>query len=148
MIDNRFSMDIEPSWQGFRSCVLRTRTPDRVYFAEGRLDPDAPVTDHVPELTESGFGTATVRQVMDMTTGIRFDENYDNPDADIWVYSASGSAEANTIVWAPGPHPRSNNVFGAPGTSPSARRVYSSPPGPARGRVPYTSRNNAKERSV
>ena len=62
-----------------------------ILVAEGRLDPRAPVTDYVPELGDTGFGTATVRQVMDMTTSLVFDENYDNPNADIWAYSAAGS---------------------------------------------------------
>lgn len=65
-----------------------------ILIAEDRLDETEPVTNYVPELSGSGFETATVRQVMDMTTGIKFDENYDNPDADIWVYSASGTAAA------------------------------------------------------
>jgi CubicO group peptidase (beta-lactamase class C family) len=65
-----------------------------ILIAEDRLDENAPVTNYVPELAGSGFETATVRQVMDMTTGIAFDENYDNPNADIWVYSASGSSAA------------------------------------------------------
>ena len=62
-----------------------------ILVAEGRLDDRASVTDYVPELADTGFGTATVRQVMDMTTSIVFDENYDDPDADIWAYSAAGS---------------------------------------------------------
>ena len=62
-----------------------------ILIAEGRLDDDAPVTDYLPELASTAFGTATVRQVMDMTTSIVFDENYDDPNADIWVYSAAGS---------------------------------------------------------
>jgi len=65
-----------------------------ILIAEGRLDETAPVSSYIPELTGSGFETATVRQVMDMTTGIKFDENYDNPDADIWAYSASGTSAA------------------------------------------------------
>ncbi len=62
-----------------------------ILIAEGRLDDVAPVTEYLPELAGTGFGTATVRQVMDMTTSIVFDENYDDPNADIWVYSAAGS---------------------------------------------------------
>ncbi|MBK6706591.1 MAG: serine hydrolase [Sphingomonadales bacterium] len=58
--------------------------------AEGRLDPDAPVTRYVPELAQSGFGDATVRQVMDMTTGIAFDETYTNPNADIFRHALAG----------------------------------------------------------
>jgi CubicO group peptidase (beta-lactamase class C family) len=60
--------------------------------AEGKLDPDRLVTAYVPELAGSGFGSATVRQVMDMTTGIAFDENYTNPTADIARYAVAGRA--------------------------------------------------------
>jgi CubicO group peptidase (beta-lactamase class C family) len=62
-----------------------------ILIAEGRLDDTALASDYVPELIGTGFEGATVRQVMDMTTGIRFDENYDDPGADIWIYAAAGS---------------------------------------------------------
>ena len=58
--------------------------------AEGKLDPDKRVTHYVPELAKSGFGDATVREVMDMTTGIAFDETYTNPDADIFRHARAG----------------------------------------------------------
>ncbi|KFX26810.1 6-aminohexanoate hydrolase [Ralstonia solanacearum] len=59
--------------------------------ADGKLDPAAPVTRYVPELNDSAYGDATVRQVMDMTVGVRYSENYADPDADVWVYArASG----------------------------------------------------------
>ena len=57
--------------------------------AEGRLDPAAPVSVYVPELAHSGFGNATVRQVMDMTTAIDFSEEYTNPRSGIGAYSAA-----------------------------------------------------------
>ena len=57
---------------------------------EGRLDPAAPVTKYVPELKDSAYGDATVRQVMDMTIGVRYSENYADPKAEIWDYSRAG----------------------------------------------------------
>ena len=60
--------------------------------AEGQLDPDKLVTDYVPELADSGFAGATVRHVMDMTTGIAFDETYTNADADIIRHARAGRA--------------------------------------------------------
>lgn len=61
--------------------------------AEGRLDPQAPVTTYVPELAPSGFGDATVQQVMDMTTAIAFNEVYTDPNSDIWdLRRATGGA--------------------------------------------------------
>ena len=59
--------------------------------AEGQLDADAPVTRLIPELADSAFGNATVRQVMDMTTALDFSEDYADPDADIWAYSRAAS---------------------------------------------------------
>jgi len=59
--------------------------------AEGKLDPDAPVSRYLPELQHSGFGDATVRQVLDMTTGIKYSEAYADPDADVWRFARSAS---------------------------------------------------------
>jgi len=51
---------------------------------DGRLDADAPVVEYIPELTKSsGFAEATVRQVLDMTTSIVFNEDYDDPQAEV-----------------------------------------------------------------
>jgi hypothetical protein len=44
--------------------------------AEGRLETAAPVSRYLPELAASGFGDATVGQVLDMTTALDFSENY------------------------------------------------------------------------
>jgi CubicO group peptidase (beta-lactamase class C family) len=57
--------------------------------AEGALEPDAPVKKYIPELAGSGFGDATVMQVLDMTTAIDFDENYtgESPTMDRYRYA-------------------------------------------------------------
>ena len=62
-----------------------------ILVAEGKLDDGALVSSIVPELGGSAFGKATVRQVMDMTTGLAYSEDYSDPDADIWIYSAAAS---------------------------------------------------------
>ena len=62
-----------------------------ILVAEGKLDESALVSSIIPELEKSAFGNATVRQVMDMTTGLSYSEDYSNPDADIWKYSAAAS---------------------------------------------------------
>jgi CubicO group peptidase (beta-lactamase class C family) len=59
--------------------------------AEGALDENAKVATVVPELAKSAFGDATIRQVLDMTTGLRYSEDYSDPDADVWTYSAAGN---------------------------------------------------------
>ena len=45
----------------------------------------------MPELAGSAFGDATVRQVLEMTTGLAYSEDYKDPNADVWVYSAAGN---------------------------------------------------------
>jgi len=62
-----------------------------ILVIEGRLDDTAKVSSIVPELADSAFGSATVRQVMDMTTALDYSEDYADPEADIWVYSAAAS---------------------------------------------------------
>ena len=57
---------------------------------EGRLDPAAPVTKYVPELKDSAFGDATVRQVMDMTTALDYSETYADPKAQVWDFARAG----------------------------------------------------------
>nr|WP_242490149.1 serine hydrolase [Noviherbaspirillum cavernae] len=58
--------------------------------AEGALDPSALVSKYVPELKDSAYGDATVRQVMDMTIGVRYSENYADPKAEVWDYGRAG----------------------------------------------------------
>jgi len=62
-----------------------------ILVVEGRLDDTAGVASLVPELRGSAFGSATVRQVMDMTTALDYSEDYADPTADIWVYSKAAS---------------------------------------------------------
>ena len=62
-----------------------------ILVAEGRLDDTANVSSIVPELASSAFGSATVRQVMNMTTALDYSEDYADPEADIWIYSAAAS---------------------------------------------------------
>jgi hypothetical protein len=56
-------------------------------IAEGRLDPASLVGDLRPELATSGFGDATVRQVLDMTTALDFSEEYTDPSSGIGAMS-------------------------------------------------------------
>jgi CubicO group peptidase (beta-lactamase class C family) len=57
-----------------------------ILVGRGWLSPDDLVTEHVPELAGSSFDGCTVRHLLDMRAGTRFDEDYDNPDADVRLY--------------------------------------------------------------
>lgn len=47
------------------------------------LDLSAPITVYLPELVDTGWKGATLQQVLDMTTGVGFTENYTDPYSDI-----------------------------------------------------------------
>lgn len=55
----------------------------------GQLDTAALITDFVPEVKDSAFAGATVRNALDMRVGIRFDEDYHANDGAIIAYRKS-----------------------------------------------------------
>ena len=65
-------------------------TVAEILIADGVLDDTKRVSEYVPELESSAFGSATVRQVMDMTAALDYNENYADPESDIWQYAAAG----------------------------------------------------------
>lgn len=48
--------------------------------ADGLIDPNAPVTDLLPEAAGSAYGDCTIRDVLDMRVSLAFDEAYLNTD--------------------------------------------------------------------
>ncbi|UTD28637.1 serine hydrolase [Bradyrhizobium sp. WD16] len=52
----------------------------------GLIDPDRPVAETLPELKSSAYATCTVRHLLDMTVGISFTEDYEDPDGDVIRY--------------------------------------------------------------
>jgi CubicO group peptidase (beta-lactamase class C family) len=57
---------------------------------EGVLDEHAPIPQYLPELGAGGYGDATVRQLLDMTTGIDYVEDYTAEDSSIWSLTRAG----------------------------------------------------------
>jgi CubicO group peptidase (beta-lactamase class C family) len=62
---------------------------------EGKIDVDALVTKYVPEIADSGFGDATVRNLLDMAASYQFEEDY-TPGPDVIAYRHS-------VGWYPAP---------------------------------------------
>ena len=60
----------------------------------GLLDPDAQITRYVPEVAGSGYAGATVRNLLDMRTGVAFRETYTDLEAEVRVMERS-------IGWRP-----------------------------------------------
>jgi len=58
--------------------------------AEGTLDEKRTVASYLPELQQSGIGDATIRQLLDMTTGLDYTEDYNDPKSPVWVLCRAG----------------------------------------------------------
>jgi CubicO group peptidase (beta-lactamase class C family) len=43
---------------------------------------DEPITNYIPELTKNGFNKVTIKHLLQMTSGIKFNESYVNPFGD------------------------------------------------------------------
>jgi CubicO group peptidase (beta-lactamase class C family) len=68
-----------------------TGTLAGVLASRGLLAPERQATEYVPELKDTSFAGATVRQILDMSTGTKFSEEYDDPESDVCRYeSAAG----------------------------------------------------------
>lgn len=63
-----------------------TATLAGILVGRGDLDPDALVVDLIPEAADSGWAGATVRHVLDMRAGIRWNEVYDEREGDVASY--------------------------------------------------------------
>lgn len=62
---------------------------------EGVFDPEAPVTQYIPEAKGSAYGDASVRNVLDMTVSLDFEEAYLDPESAFARYRRS-------TLWNPG----------------------------------------------
>ncbi len=65
-------------------------TVGAILVAEGKLDPNAKVAQYVPELKDSAFDDATIRQVLDVRTGLQYSEACADPKGEIWDQVRAG----------------------------------------------------------
>ena len=60
-----------------------TATVAGILIGQGHLDPAKPITTYLPELEKTAWNGATLQQVLDMTTGVKYEEAYTDPTSDI-----------------------------------------------------------------
>jgi CubicO group peptidase (beta-lactamase class C family) len=75
-----------------------------VLVGKGLLDVNAPVTHYIPELNDTAYRGALLQHVLDMASGVTFDETYTDPHSDVGQLDVSSG-------WKPVP----------PGADPSLR---------------------------
>ncbi len=61
---------------------------------EGVVDETKQVPHYLPELADTAYGDATLRQVMDMQIGVAYSEVYSDPKAQIWDHARAGGIRA------------------------------------------------------
>jgi CubicO group peptidase (beta-lactamase class C family) len=60
-----------------------TGTVFGILAGRGVVRPERPVTNYLPELQRTAWKGATLQQVLDMTTGVRYSEEYTDPHSDV-----------------------------------------------------------------
>lgn len=54
-----------------------------ILINKGAIDRDVPLASVIPELRNSGYADANLHQVLDMRSGVKFNEDYTDPDSDV-----------------------------------------------------------------
>lgn len=74
----------EQRWTSFSVAKSLTSTLAGAAVKDGNIRSlDDPVTRYVPELAGSGYDGVTVRQVLTMSSGVRWNEDYTDPKSDV-----------------------------------------------------------------
>ncbi len=61
---------------------------------EGVLTDTRLVSHYLPEMADTAYGDATLRQVLDMQIGVDYSEEYADPQAEVWAYARAGGLRA------------------------------------------------------
>ncbi len=64
---------------------------------EGVLLEDKTVAYYLPEMAATAYADATLRQVLDMQVGVKYSEDYADPQAEIWSFARAGGLRARTL---------------------------------------------------
>lgn len=93
VVYERYMGELEPDGEHAVMSVSKTfaGTLGAMLVEEGTLDENKTAAEYVPELKNSAFGDATVRQILDMTTSLSYSEDYANPKAEVWEFSSAGN---------------------------------------------------------
>lgn len=93
IIYERYFGSLQPEGQHAAMSMTKSfvGTLAEILAVEKKLDPEKLVISYVPELSQSGFKSATVRDLMNMTTGIRFSEDYSDQKAEVWQHAKAGN---------------------------------------------------------
>jgi CubicO group peptidase (beta-lactamase class C family) len=88
----------EDRWTSFSVAKSVTSTLVGAAIQDGKIKSlESNVADYIPELKGSGYDGVTVRQLLMMSSGVKWDEDYFNPKSDV--------AQAGAAILEPGVNP-------------------------------------------
>jgi CubicO group peptidase (beta-lactamase class C family) len=90
----RYGMDRKPQdrWTSFSVAKSLTSTLVGAAIQDGKIKgPDDKVTAYVPELKGSAYDGVTVRQLLMMSSGVKWNEDYTDPKSDVAQAGFTGS---------------------------------------------------------
>jgi len=88
----------EDRWTSFSVAKSVTSTLVGAAIQDGKIKSlNAPVTDYIPELKGSGYDGVTVRQLLMMSSGVKWNEDYTDPKSDV--------AQSTMLPLEPGKNP-------------------------------------------
>jgi CubicO group peptidase (beta-lactamase class C family) len=96
----RYGMGRKPEdrWTSFSVAKSVTSTLVGAAIQDGKIKSlNSPVTDYIPELKGSGYDGVTVRQLLMMSSGVKWNEDYTDPKSDV--------AQSATLPVEPGKNP-------------------------------------------
>lgn len=80
----RNNTDNNTHWISFSVTKSMTSTLVGAAIADGYIKSiEEPITRYIPELIGSGYDGVSIEQVLTMTSGIKWNENYTDPEADV-----------------------------------------------------------------
>jgi CubicO group peptidase (beta-lactamase class C family) len=85
ILEEHYYDEMTPSTQHLLMSVSKSLVASvaGALVGKGALDVDRHITHYVPALAQSGYAGATVRNILDMRSGVRFSENYLDPLAEV-----------------------------------------------------------------
>ena len=104
-------------WTSFSVAKSVTSTLVGAAIRDGKIKSlSDPVTDYIPELKGSGYDGVTVRHLITMSSGVKWNEDYTDPNSDV--------AQAGLTVLEPGVNPIVSYMRRLPREQPPGTFVY------------------------
>ncbi|MEO9468948.1 serine hydrolase [Parasphingorhabdus sp.] len=80
----RMDFEADDRWTSFSVAKSLVSTLVGAAIKDGSIKSiDDPLTDYIPELAGSGYDGVTVQQLLTMTSGVRWNEDYGDPESDV-----------------------------------------------------------------